>query len=134
VQFDVRMGTMTSQPYSVDDGEEYSAYLDNVFTALPKMQAEGRLPSDDAVLSFLDDMQRVRSTVRADVARARSTGAKQVVSRLTLTAADHRRLLALGESMQNHLQILEIRKALVLDRSAGAGRVADAFRGGTFED
>jgi hypothetical protein len=126
------MGTLTTQPYAAADGEEYLAYLQNVFAEIPKMQAEGRMPSDAGTTDFLDDLRRVQAAVRADVGRAKATKSDTAQTSLSLTAAEYQRLLNMSETMQPLLAILELRKAVVLDRGAGAARVTVAFRDGTF--
>jgi hypothetical protein len=126
------MGTLTTNAYSVEDGEAFLVYLRQLFVEIPKVQAEGRVPSDSATLDFLDDLKRVQVAARGDVASAKATGAAECVTSLDLTPAEYKRLLNIGETLQRLLQILEMRKAVVLNGTEASARVTRAFRDGTF--
>jgi hypothetical protein len=126
------VGTLTSNPYSVADAEEYLDYLQRVFVAIPKAQAEGRVPNDAATADFIDDLRRVQVQLRADVARAKASSSDTAQTSVSLTGSEYQRLLNMGETMQHLLTILELRKAIVLERGEGASRITQAFRTGTF--
>lgn len=126
------MGTLTSTAYDVTEGREYVGYLDRVLKECVRLRAEGRLPDGESVDAFLDDAQLVLHAVRQDVASASARGVSTIQSQVRLTAEEHKRYLTMGESLRNLLEILELRKALVLDRTPAVGRVAESFYAGTF--
>ena len=71
-------------------------------------------------------------TVKRDVSTASARGEKTTATAISMTAEEHKRLISMSESMLNLLQILEMRKAVILDRTEAVGRVAGAIVGGAF--
>jgi len=126
------MGTLISKPYSVVEGQEYAEYLDRVLGECRRLLREGRLPDAEGIVAFLDDAQLVLQRVRRDVAAASGTGAVSTQSRVDLSQQEYNRYLAMGDSVRNLLEILEMRDALVLNRTEAVGRVAEAFASGEF--
>ena len=121
------MGTLTSKPYDVAEGVAYCDYLERIIRECRRLMSEGRMPDSDTTDAFLGDVGRIVRQVRLDVATAKSRGSRTVTSAITMTNEEHKRLDSLSESMLNLLQILELRKAVVLDRTDAIGRVASAF-------
>lgn len=128
------MGTLVTQPYDPAEGAEYADYLEHISREADRLRREGRLPDNDTVLSFFDDVRGVISAVREDSSRARSRGEQQVVTTLTLSGADYRRMMSMSESMGTLLEILEMRQAVDMKRTEGTARVATAVREGTFSE
>lgn len=126
------MGTLTSQEYATEDGREYVAYLDRVLQECVRLRAEGRLPDSDGVDGFLGDAQVVLHQVRRDVASASARGAGLTTTEVRLSSEEHQRIVMMGESLRTLLEILEMRKALVLDRTPAVARVAQAVLEGSF--
>lgn len=126
------MGTLASQPYDVAEGAAYCEYLERITKECRRLMAEGRMPDSDTTDAFLSDVGRIVRQVRIDIGTARATGQKTLRSAVTMTEQEHKRLDSLSESMLNLLQILELRKAVVLDRTDAVGRVAAAFAGAEF--
>ncbi len=126
------MGFMVTAPYMPADGEEYVAYHRRLAGELARLQGEGRLPDDHGVSGFLADLKRIVSIVASDVTSARSRGETTIVSRFEMTASDFRRRRDMNDSLRNLLEILQMRKAVDMRRTEGAGRVADALGAATF--
>jgi hypothetical protein len=126
------MGTLISEPYSVVEGQEYVAYLDRVLGECQRLLREGRLPDAEGIVGFLEDAQPVLQRVRRDVAAATATGETTIRSNVDLTTQEYQRYQTMGESVRNLLEILEMRDALVLNRTESVARVADAFQRGEF--
>ena len=126
------MGTLTSDEYDVDEAREWCAYLDRVTKECHRLMAEGRLPESDGVDGFLSDSGVVLQQVRMDIAAATGRGERTTRTAVRLTTEEYKRLLSMNESVLNLLQILEMRGAVVLDRSDAVGRVARAIIGGEF--
>ncbi|MCU1599479.1 MAG: hypothetical protein JWO22_188 [Frankiales bacterium] len=128
------MGVLTTTPYTLEDGEDFVAYLTHVTQECDRLQAEGRIPSDEGISDFLDILKTLASQVRNDVARGRATGEQQLRTGLALTAAEYARTRSMTDSLRPLLEILELRDAVDLRRTAGAMRVASAVLEGTFTD
>jgi hypothetical protein len=124
------MGTLISKPYDVTEGQEYAAYLDRVLGECRRLLREGRLPDGDGIVAFLDDAQLVLQCVRRDVAEAGASAQTTVRSELQLSKQEYDRYQTMGESILTLLQILEMREAVVLNRTESVARVADAFQSG----
>lgn len=127
-----RMGTLTSQPYDVAEGEAYCAYLERITGECRRLMTEGRMPDSETTDAFLSDVGRIVRQVRLDTATARSRGERTICSAISMTNEERKRLDSLSESMLNLLQILELRGAVVLDRTDAVSRVAAAFAGADF--
>ena len=123
-----------TRPYDPAEGAEYADYLEHISTEADRLRGEGRLPDNDTVLSFFDDVRTVIRRVREDSSRARARGETEVVTRIELGAADYHRMMNMSESMGNLLEILEMRQAVDMKRTDGTVRVATAVREGTFTD
>lgn len=128
------MGTLTSQPYLVSEGQEYVGYLEHLLPQLRGLLAQGRVPNADGVADFLQYTELVLHRVRLDTAAAASRGEQRVTSKLTVNQAELKRFLTIGESMLNLLEILEIRKALEFNRTDAVARVGEAIYGGVYSD
>lgn len=126
------MGSLTSQPYDVSEGKEYAAYLARVLGDCRQLMADKRLPESEGVLGFLDDAELVMRRVRIDTASAEGRGDATTRTSIAVTADEHQRILTMGESLLNLLEILELRKAINLNRTDAVARVANAFREGVF--
>jgi hypothetical protein len=124
------MGTLISKPYVVSEGQEYAEYLDRVLGECRRLLREGRLPDGDGVVAFLDDAQLVLQCVRRDVADAGASGRTTIRSELQLSKQEYDRYQTMGDSILTLLQVLEMREALVLNRTESVARVADAFQAG----
>jgi hypothetical protein len=128
------MGTLTSQPYLVTEGQEYVAYLENLLGQCRTLLAEGRLPDSDGVSDVLDIADVVLRRVRLDTSAAAARGERQITTTMTMTEGELKRLLTIGESMLSLLEILEIRKALEFNRTDAVARVGEAIYGGVYSD
>lgn len=126
------MGTLTSQPYDVAEGKEWCDYIERVLSECRRLMAEGRMPDSEGIDAFLADVPHVVQQVRRDVTSAAVRGESPIQTSVSMTSEEHKRLISMSESILNLLQILEIRKAVVLDRTPAVGRVAAAIVGGTF--
>lgn len=126
------MGKFTTEPYAASDGAEYADYLQHILAESERLQRDGRLPDNEAVLMCFDSARVVMQQVRRDVTAAVARGEKTVVSTLAMTPAEHERMESMGESIGNLLEILELRKAVERRRTEGAGRVAAAVRDATY--
>jgi hypothetical protein len=126
------MGTLTSHPYDVSEGQEYAGYLDHVLTECHRLVREGRVPSDDGILAFLEHAAVVLRRVQADVASAGATGRSTIQSQVPMTPSEHQRYVTMNDSLRSLLEILELRDALALNRTEAVGRVSDAFLSGEF--
>ncbi|MDP9100568.1 MAG: hypothetical protein M3N21_00220 [Actinomycetota bacterium] len=128
------MGFMVTAAYAPADGDEYVAYQRRLDGELARLRAEGRLPDNDSVEAFLDQLRRIVRIIASDVISARSRGETDVVSRFEMTAAEFRSRRDMNDSLRNLLEILQMRQALDMQRTAGAGRVADALGAATFQE
>jgi hypothetical protein len=128
------VGTLTSQPYLVSEGQEYVAYLENLLGQCGKLVAEGRLPDADGVADVLAIAEVVLRRVRLDTASAAARGEQRITTTMTMTEGELKRLLTIGESMLNLLEILEIRQALEFNRTDAVARVGEAIYGGVYSD
>lgn len=128
------MGQLETKPYDVADGKEYTSYLQHICGEASRLRREGRLPDNEPMLEFFDDVDNVLEQILRDVARADGLGQGQVVTRIDMSAAHYRRLMSMSESLGNLFEILQIRQALDMKRTDGAARVAQAVREGTFTD
>ena len=126
------MGLLTSQEFDVAEGAAYCDYLERITKECRRLMAEGRIPDSDTTDAFLADVGRIVRQVRIDIGTAKATGQETIRSSVTMTNEEHKRLDSLSESMLNLLQILELRKAVVLDRTDAVSRVAAAFAGAEF--
>ena len=126
------MGTLISQPYALVDGQQYIGYLEHVINESQRLIGEGRMPSDEGLVAFFEDAQHVLGQVRRDVNAATAAGQATVQSHVDFTAQEYSRYRAMGDSARNLLEILEMRDALVLNRTEAVARVADAFRDAEF--
>ena len=126
------MGTLISQPYALSDGQEYVGYLQHVINESQRLIGEGRMPSDEGLVAFFEDAQHVLGQVRRDVNAATAAGQTTVQSHVDFTSQEYSRYRAMGDSARNLLEILEMRDALVLNRTEAVARVADAFRDAQF--
>ena len=125
--------TLVTKPYSVADAEEYVEYHARLAAEADRLQAEGRLPDNEAIESFFRDVRQVVSAVQRDASDARVRGQQEVVTRLPMSPADHRRIFGMNESIRSLLEVLEMRQAVELHRTPAVARVADAVTGGTLE-
>lgn len=128
------MGTLTSQPYLVAEGQEYVAYLEHLLPQIRRLLAEGRVPNADGVTDFLDYTELVQQRVRLDTSSAAARGEQRITTKLTMDGAELKRFLTIGESILNLLEILEIRKALEFNRTPGVARVGEAIYAGVYAD
>lgn len=126
------MGTLTSDEYDVEEGREWCAYFDRISKECRRLMAEGRMPDSEGIEGFLSDAGMVLHQVRADLAAASAKGEKTTRTSIRLSNEEYKRLTSMNESILNLLQILEIRGAVVLDRTDAVGRVARAIVGGHF--
>lgn len=126
------MGMLVSHEYDVAEGQEYVVYLERVLGECRRLREEGRLPEGDNVDGFLDDVAVVMHEVRRDVGIASAQGRTRTRSEVRMSDEEHKRITSMSESVRNLLEILELRKALVLDRTPGIARVADALLTGTY--
>lgn len=126
------MGTLNTVEYDVAEAKQWCDYLDRVVGECRRLMTEKRVPESETLDAFLEDSKVVLRTVKRDVSAAMGRGEKTSRTAISMTAEEHKRLLSMSESMLNLLQILEIRKAVVLDRTDAVGRVAAAIVGGTF--
>src|SRR4051812_15994091 len=123
------MGTLTSHSYDVAEGLEWCTYLDRIVGECHRLRQEGRLPDSDGVDAFLADLVIVLRKVRGDVNAATSRGERTITTAIPMTSEEHKRIVSMSESILNLLEILEMRKAVVLDRSPAVARVAAALIG-----
>ena len=126
------MGTLTSKPYLVSEGQEYVTYLENLLGQCRTLLAEGRLPDADGVADLLAVADLVLRRVRLDTAGA--PGERRITSSISMTATELKGLLAIAESMLSLLEILEIRQALEFNRTDAVARVGEAIYGGVYSD
>jgi hypothetical protein len=126
------MGTLTSHEYDIAEGQEWCDYFERVSVECRRLVSEGRMPDTDALDAFLADSAAVRIQVQKDIADARARGAKTTHTAVSLSNEEHKRLLAMRESVLNLLEILEMRGAVNLDRSEGVGRMVVALTTGAF--
>jgi t-SNARE complex subunit (syntaxin) len=127
------MGTLTSHDYDVADAQEWCAYLDRITRECRRLILEGRMPDSEGVDAFLSDLAYVLRNVRQDIMTAASRGEATVRSRIELTHEEHKRVVTMSESVLNLLQILEMRGAVVLERTEAVSRVAKALVTGDYE-
>jgi hypothetical protein len=128
------MGRLVTKPYDPVEGAEYADYLEHISREADRLRREGRLPDNETVMSFFDDVRGVVQQVRDDSSRATARGERQVVTTIQLSSADYRRIMSMSESMGTLLEILEMRQAVDMKRTEGTTRVATAVREGTFLD
>jgi hypothetical protein len=128
------MGTLTSQPYLVSEGQAYVAYLENLLGQCRKLLAEGRLPDADGVADVLDVADVVLRRVHLDTSAAATRGEQRITTTMPMTQGELKRLLTIAESMLNLLEILEIRQALEFNRTDAVARVGEAIYGGVYAD
>lgn len=128
------MGHLETKPYAAAEGVEYADYLEHIAGEADRLRGDGRLPDNDAVLEFFDDMRTVLRQVRADCARATARGDEQVVTRIEMTAAHHRRMMNMNESLASLFEILEMRQVVDMKRTDRTARVAAAVREGTYTE
>jgi hypothetical protein len=126
------VGTLVSHDYDTAEGREYVAYLERVLGECRRLRSEGRLPDSDGVLGFLDDCETILQAVRRDVATAGARGASTTRSAIDLSPEEHARIQAMGDSVLSLLEVLELRQAVVLDRTPAVGRVVEALLTGTY--
>ena len=128
------MGHLETKPYVAAEGVEYADYLEHIARESDRLRVDGRLPDSDGVLEFFDDMRSVLAQVRTDCARAMSFGEQEVVTRIEMSAAHHRRMMNMNESLVSLFEILEMRQVLDLKRTERTARVATAVREGTLSE
>lgn len=128
------MGTLTSQPYLVSEGQEYVAYLEHLLPQLRGLIAQGRVPDADGVGDFLDHTELVQRRVRLDTSSAAERGEVRITTKMSVNEAELKRFLTIGESILNLLEILEIRQALEFNRTEAVARVGEAIYAGVYAD
>jgi hypothetical protein len=126
------MGTLSTNEYDVAEAKQWCDYLDRIVGECRRLMTEKRVPESDTLDAFLEDSEVVLRTVKRDVSAAAARGDITARTDISMTSEEHKRLVSMSESMLNLLQILELRKAVVLDRTEAVGRVAAAIVGGTF--
>ena len=126
------MGTLTSHEYDVADAQEWCDYFDRISGECRRLVSEGRMPDTDALDAFLADSAAVLIQVKKDIGDARGRGAKSTRTSVSLSNEEHKRLLAMRESVLNLLEILEMRGAVKLDRTDGVARTVAALTTGTY--
>ena len=126
------MGTLISNRYDVAEGREWCDYLERVIGECHRLRGEGRLPESAGLDPYLDDIGMIVRQVRSDVVLGAARGEREVTTSVGLTAEEHKRLVMMSESLRTLLEILELRKAVVLDRTPAVGRVAAALVEGQF--
>lgn len=70
--------------------------------------------------------------VRRDVGLASAQRRSRTRTEVRMSAEEHKRITHMSESVRNLLEILELRKAVVLDRTPSVARVADALLTGAW--
>ncbi|MCU1588568.1 MAG: hypothetical protein JWN31_2061 [Frankiales bacterium] len=126
------MGTLTTQPYDVAEGQEWCDYFERLLGECQRLIGEKRMPATDGLDAFLHDSNLVMHQIRRDVVAARGRGEKTTATAVDLTNEEYRRLMSISESILNLLLILEMRGAVSLQRSEAVGRVAAAIDAGAF--
>ena len=127
-------GHLETKPYAAAEGAEYADYLEHIAAEADRLRRDKRLPDNDAVLEFFDDMRTVLKQVRVDCARALARGERDVVTRIEMTAAHHRRMMNMNESLSSLFEILEMRQVVDMKRTEATTRVATAVREGTYTE
>ena len=128
------MGQLRTAPYDVADGQEYAAYLANMVEECGRLASVGRLPDTDEMAGFLATARQVLAQVSSDVSRVQATGDSTIVSSIQMTAPEYSRMRNMNDTFRNLLEILEMRQALELNRTPGAGRVAESIQSGAFTE
>ena len=126
------MGTLTTQPYDVAEGQEWCDYFERLLGECQRLIGEKRVPDTEAMDAFMHDSRLVMQQVRRDVTAARGRGEKTTQTRVDLTKEEHTRMISISDSILNLLLILEMRGAVSLQRSEAVGRVAAAIDAGEF--
>jgi hypothetical protein len=126
------MGTLTTEPYDVAEGQEWCDYFERLTGECRRLIAEQRMPDTSEIDLFLSDSTVVMQQMRHDITLAKATGQKTLQSSVPLTAEEHKRLLTISDSVLNLLLILEMRGAVELQRTEGVARVAAAIDAGAF--
>lgn len=126
------MGTLTTQPYDVAEGQEWCDYFERLLGECQRLIGEKRVPDTEAMDAFMHDSRLVMQQIRRDVTAARGRGEKTTQTRVDLTKEEHTRMISISDSILNLLLILEMRGAVSLQRSEAVGRVAAAIDAGEF--
>jgi hypothetical protein len=121
----------TTQPYLPADGREFLDYMELVMKSMVRLRSEGRVPDDqgmDVLLGFWND---VTEQVQKDVQRAGAASRRPITTSLPMTAAAHKRIWAMFDTLYPLLEILEMRGVVDLRRTDSVTRVIDALYAGT---
>ena len=130
--YGVTMGTLTTEPYDVAEGQEWCDYFERLITQCRRLIGEGRVPDTTGLDAFLAESAQVMHQVRRDVTAARAKGLATTRTVATMTTEEHKRMLSVSDSILNLLQILEMRGAVSLQRTDAVARVAAAIDAGAF--
>jgi hypothetical protein len=126
------MGTLTTQPYDVTEGQEWCDYFERLLQECQRLIGEKRMPDTDGLDAFMHDSGLVMQQVRRDVVAARGRGVTTTQTSVDLTNEEYTRMLSINESVLNLLLILEMRGAVSLQRTDSVARVAAAIDAGEF--
>ncbi|MGN6472095.1 MAG: hypothetical protein ACTHK4_00395 [Mycobacteriales bacterium] len=125
------MSTFTTQPYQVQDANDFLNYMQRMMGEIARLQREGRVPDDTGTNSLLSFWRTLIAQVRTDVARAGSTSKKEITSSIPMTEAEYKRNWSMYDTLLQLLQILDMRDAVDLEASEGVMRVIGAMYKGT---
>ncbi len=128
------MGAFVAGPLSVADALAYDAYNLSVMQAMRQLAGEGKLPNVHALEDFLELSDRVRRQVRADAQRASAAGEDSFDVAVSMTAAEHRTLEAMGPTLQVVLEIATMRGTVDSRPPEGAFRLMTVLGRGTYRD
>ncbi len=126
------MGTLTTKPYDVAEGQEWCDYFQRLLGECQRLIGEKRVPDTEGLDAFLHDSNLVMQQIRRDVTTARGRGDKSTQTAVSMTNEEHKRMISISDSILNLLLILEMRGAVSLQRSEAVGRVATAIDAGEF--
>jgi hypothetical protein len=124
------MTQLATQPYTPADGQEFVTYVRHLNKECERLQAEGRIPADEAINDFLHLLASIATRVQADVRSAGGSTAP-ITTTVAMSASEYTKNWALIDSVNSLLLILEMRKAIDLMRTDGATRVMGAVLHGT---
>lgn len=85
------MSTFTTQPYLVQDANDFLDYMQRVMGEIARLQREGRVPDDTGTNSLLTFWRTLIAQVRTDVAKAGTASKREITSSIPMTEAEYKR-------------------------------------------
>jgi hypothetical protein len=121
------MSTFTSQPYQVQDAQEFLDYMQRMMGEMARLQREGRVPDDTGTNTLLDFWRTMVTHVRSDAGKVSASSKTPITTSWEMTDSEYQRTWAHYDTILSLLEILDLRGALKLEASPGVMRVITAL-------